>query len=280
MEHTAEVHPIDRLIKAVLKSSKYRHVCLPLIQHIGAHELQVRRNLKAAVKATKGKLHQIGGAYFENPIDYERAWHTLQESSAEDSDTLRRACQNLMALHVSTKERLPILETFYATTLADIGPIHTVLDLACGLNPLAIPWMPLDTPVVYDAYDIYTDMMAFLDKALPLLGVAGQAEPRDIIQTDNLPPTKVDLALLLKAIPCLEHIDVGYPTDRPIGLRLLEAINARYILVSFPVHSIGGIDKGMPETYSARFLASVAGKPWDIQCFEFSTELAFLVQKT
>ena len=274
-----KVHPTDRLVKAVLKSSKYRHVCAPLIRHIGAHELEVRRNLKAAVKATKGKLHQVGGAYFETPIDYERAWRELQESAATDSEALRRVCQSLMALHVSTKERLPILETFYTTTLADIGPIHTVLDLACGLNPLAIPWMPLDAPVTYYAYDIYTDMMAFLHKALPLLGVTGQADPRNIMQTDALSAQKVDLALLLKAIPCLEHVDVGYPTDRPIGLRLLEAVNAKYILVSFPVHSIGGIDKGMTETYSARFLASVAGKPWEIQRLEFSTELAFLVQK-
>jgi 16S rRNA (guanine(1405)-N(7))-methyltransferase len=133
--------------------------------------------------------------------------------------------------------------------------------------------------VTYYACDIYTDMMAFLQKALPLLGVEGRAEARDILQADNWPTRRVDLALLLKAIPCLEHVDVGYPADRPIGLRLLEAINARYILVSFPVHSIGGIDKGMTKTYSARFLASVVGKSWEIQRFDFSTELVFLVQK-
>lgn len=274
-----KVHPTDELVKAVLKSSKYRHVCAPFIRHIGAHELEVRRNLKAAVKATKGKLHQVGGAYFETPIDYDRAWRELQDGAAVGREALQQTCQAVMALHVSTKERLPILETFYTTTLADIGLVHTVLDLACGLNPLAIPWMPLDAPVTYYACDIYTDMMAFLQKALPLLGVEGRAEARDILQADNWPTRRVDLALLLKAIPCLEHVDVGYPADRPIGLRLLEAINARYILVSFPVHSIGGIDKGMTKTYSARFLASVVGKSWEIQRFDFSTELVFLVQK-
>jgi 16S rRNA (guanine(1405)-N(7))-methyltransferase len=270
-------HPTDKLVEAVQKSAKYKHICAPLIRRIGAHELGVRRNLKAAVKATKGKLHQVAGAYFETAIDYDRAWCDLRQSAAQSREALQRTCRALMALHVSTKERLHILETFYTTTLADVGPIHTVLDLACGLNPLAIPQMPLDSPVTYYAYDIYTDMMAFLQKALPLLGVAGQAEAQDIIQTPPL--HQVDLALLLKAIPCLAHVDIGAPADSPIGRRMLEAVNARYILVSFPVHSIGGVDKGMAETYSTRFLASVAGKPWEIQRFEFSTELAFLVRK-
>ena len=181
VEHTVKEHPIDKLVKAVQKSAKYQHICAPLIQRIGAHELDVRRNLKAAVKATKGKLHQVAGAYFETSIDYDRAWCDLQQSAAQNSADLQPTCQALMALHVSTNERLPILDSFYTTTLADVGPIHTVLDLACGLNPLAIPQMPLDTPVTYYAYDIYTDMMAFLHQALPLLGVAGQAEARDIV---------------------------------------------------------------------------------------------------
>ena len=48
-----------------------------------------------------------------------------------------------MGYHSSTRERLPILEQFYARALADIPPARVVLDLACGLNPLALAWMPL-----------------------------------------------------------------------------------------------------------------------------------------
>ena len=52
-------------------------------------------------------------------------------------------CLERMRGHASTQERLPILEEFFQTTLASIAPVESVLDLACGLNPLALPWMPL-----------------------------------------------------------------------------------------------------------------------------------------
>ena len=176
-----------------------------------------------------------------------------------------------MGLHASAKERLGILETFYRTTLDGIGPIHTIVDVACGLNPLAMPWMGLDENVVYYAYDVYTDLVDFVGAFMVLTGVRGHAKARDVIQT---PPTqRADVAFILKTLPCIEQV------DKSAGLRLLEALNARYLLVSFPAHSLGGRDKGMVQNYGARFVELVQDKPWWIRRFEFVTELAFLVDK-
>lgn len=36
----------------------------------------------------------------------------------------------MMRLHASTRERLPYLDAFYQQTLAPIGEIHSLLDLA------------------------------------------------------------------------------------------------------------------------------------------------------
>jgi 16S rRNA (guanine(1405)-N(7))-methyltransferase len=59
----------------------------------------------------------------------------------------------------------------------------------------------------------------------------------------------------------------------------LETIRADHLLVSFPVHSLGGRSKGMVENYEVRFRELVQDKPWSIQRFEFATELAFLVTR-
>ena len=67
-----------------------------------------------------------------------------------------------MSLHASTRERLPILDGFYSTVLAALPAPRRVLDIACGLNPLASSWMPLAPDVTYTAYDIYSDMMQFI----------------------------------------------------------------------------------------------------------------------
>jgi 16S rRNA (guanine(1405)-N(7))-methyltransferase len=261
---------IDVLVAAVCKSSKYRYVCEEVVRGVGERELAKGRRLKEAVKATKKKLHQVGGAYLEGGVNY-GAWLDDLRTAAGDEGDFRWACAETMRHHASTKERFSILDEFYATVLAGLPPIRSVLDLACGLNPLAIPWMGLPDGAVYYAYDIYEDMIEFLQVFMALTPVRGQAAACDVLGA--CPNLHVDLALLLKSIPCLEQI------DKSAGARLLDTIDADYLLVSFPVHSLGGRDKGMPANYEARFRELVAGKDWSIRRFEFATELAFLIDK-
>jgi 16S rRNA (guanine(1405)-N(7))-methyltransferase len=87
------------------------------------------------------------------------------------------------------------------------------------------------------------------------------------------PAQKVDVAFILKAIPCLEQV------NKAAGLRLLETINADHLVVSFPAHSLGGKQKGMLTNYEARFYQLVRHKPWSIQRFAFPGELVFLVTR-
>jgi len=267
-----EAHQLEQLIEAVLTSSKYKSASSDLVRYIGTQELAKGHNLKEAIKATKNKLHQVGGAYQDITPRY-TAWldKLRQASQAGNSNQLRDVCKWIMQYHSSTRERLPVLEQFYSTILAGLPPINSVIDVACGLHPLAIPWMPLAEPTTYYAYDMYQDMTDFLNECLPLLHVQGYAQACDVIH--HCPTQKVDLAFLLKAIPCLEQV------DKSAGLRLLETINADYLVVSFPTHSLGGNRKGMAANYEARFYELVDGKPWSIRRFLFPGELVFLIRK-
>lgn len=261
---------LAQLKTAVLASAKYRHVAPQLIITIGQAELDKGRSLKAAIKATKNKLHQVGGAYQDKPIDYERAARELRVASNLGEAAWTTAVTNLMQLHTSTRERLPILAEFYQATLADLPPIRRVIDIASGLNPLAVGWMPLSPTVEYVAYDIYDDMMQFLTVYFALAQIEGQGVTRDVI---HQPPTEpADLALLLKTLPVLEQV------DKTAVSRLLDALNARYLLISFPVHSLGGRRKGMPMHYSEQMDRWLDGRLWSVQRFDFDTELAFLVK--
>ena len=265
---------LQALVARVQKSDKYAQVCPELIERVGARELAIRRSLKEAIKATKAKLHQIGGAYLMSRppyADWLRELERLARPDEPPSDALRALCREMLAQHASTRERLGILERFFAETLAPIAPVASVADLACGLNPLAAPWMPLAVGARYAAYDIYGDLAAFLGRALPLLGLRGIAEARDVLQQP--PQEPVELALLLKSIPCLEQL------DKDAGRRLLTAIPARHILVSFPARSLGGHDKAMVANYEARFRELAAGEAWRIQRYAYESELAFLITK-
>ncbi|MCC6802298.1 MAG: 16S rRNA methyltransferase [Anaerolineae bacterium] len=260
--------PLDVLVDAIRSSARYGSITPELVRKLGAEELGKRPKLRDAVKSTKNRLHQVAGAYLSAPPPYE-SW--LARLEAAPLDARREGCRALMQTHASTRERLPILDDFYVTTLASIAPVRSVLDVACGLNPLAIPFMPLTDDAQYFACDIYTDLADFLNRAFPLLGVTGEAWASDVTQT--VPPQPVDLALVVKAIPCLQQI------DKSIGARLLDGLQAKHLLVSYPVHSLGGASKGMRANYDAQFRELVAGRGWSVERFDFSTELAFLVTK-
>ena len=268
---TTSANDLDALVAAVLGSSKYRAVSPDLVRAVGVRELAARPNLKAAIKATKNTLHQAGGAFLDAPIDYGRALARLREAAANGDEVLRAACRAVMALHTSTRERLPSLDDFYATTLAALPPPGRVLDVACGLNPLARPWWPLPPATELIAYDIYADQIAFLNDFFALAGVAGRAEVRDVV--GRPPDEPADLALILKTLPCLEAIDRRAPE------RLLDAIPAPRLLVSFPAQSLGGRRKGMAAHYEAQFRRLLDARGWAAQRFEFATELAYLVEK-
>lgn len=263
---------LELLVASVLSSAKYSRISPGLIREIGARELSIRRSFKDAVKETKNKLHQVGAVYLDRPVDYERAKAGLVRAfQSGDIESFQQVCRRLMGLHISTRERLGILDEFFQRTLAPLQPVRSIVDLACGLNPLAIPWMPLADSFTYYACDIFTDMIAFLQDYFALAGIAGMAEVRDVLHP--IPSQPAEVALLLKAIPCLEQV------DKDAGRRLVDEVQADHLLVSFPAHSLGGRKRGMPVNYAAHFEELVAGRNWKIQKFEFSTELAFLVSK-
>jgi 16S rRNA (guanine(1405)-N(7))-methyltransferase len=268
-----ESQQVDRLIEAVLASSKYKNIDVDFIRYVGMQELSSHRNLKEAIKSTKNKLHQVGGAYQTSAPRYSVWLDELKFAKRSGNEEhFLATCKWIMQNHSSTRERLPILEQFYGTIFANLPPINSVIDIACGLHPLAVPWMPLSGDVQYSAYDIYEDMIGFLKESLALMPVQGFAEVSDVIH--SCPTQKVDIAFILKAIPCLEQV------DKSAGLRLLETLNADHLVVSFPAQSLGGKNKGMTTNYESRFYTLVEHKPWSIQRFEFPGELVFLVSKS
>ena len=280
---------ITELITSVRSSAKYAAISEDMIRLLGLRELAARRNLKEAIKATKNKLHQVAGAYLEARLPYDDWLALLSAAATADrrpptadgallnsklrtqNSELAQACLTIMRHHASTRERLPILESFYATTLASLSPVRSVLDLACGLNPLALPWMPLAPDARYYACDIYADMIAFLNGFFAQAGIRGQARICNLAA--SAPDEQVDLALVLKALPPLDQ------QAKHAGRDLLRALNARHILVSFPAHSLGGRGKGMAENYEQRFRALADAEGWSIERFVFPTELAFLIRK-
>lgn len=262
---------LDDIIATILANPKYRTIDPGLVRQLAERELAQNRSPKEVVKQVRSKLHQVGAVYLDSKLDFSALTSQVDTLPGHDSDALKAFSRSAMQLHASTRERLPILETFYPTVLAGLGPIHSLADYACGLNPLTYPWLPLAPDAQIWAGDIFTDLAAFLNRYFLKAGWQGQAVVNNL--TSHIPTMPVQLGLLLKALPCLEQLDKNLPA------RLLAELPGDYLLVTFPAHSLSGRSKGMVRNYADRFEQQTAGKGWQIQRFEFPGELAFLVQR-
>lgn len=269
----ADKPQVNALLEQILSKSKYRAIHPGLIESLIRSELAKGRREKETLKAVTTRLHQVGAAYFQEKPNY-RVWSEQLKGLPTDirSDEMKSFCLEVMRSHNSTDERLPILKDFFDQTLASIAPVDSILDLACGLNPLALAWMPVTRELRYHGCDIFSDMTGFLNDFFRHANQDGTFAPCDLTEMKFTDKAKV--AFLLKTLPCLAQLEKG------INTHLLEKIPAEHLLISYPVRSLGGRAKGMGKTYELQFNELIAGKGWEIQRFEFSSELAFLVTKS
>ena len=266
----AETEKVEQIMAEVAKKPKYTGISAEIIQRIAALELQKRKTLKEAVKGTLAKLHQLGGAYLEQRPDFAQ-WSREITGLSEDlrAAEIKKFCLEKMRCHASTSERLSFIDKFYQTCLQSIAPIQSVLDLGCGIHPLALPWMPLAEDPMYLGMDIFKEMIDFDQRFLQQVRLRGRVLHADFL--GNLPRQHYQLALCLKIIPLIDQV------SQSITRTWLESIPAEHILVSFPTASLGGRGRGMTVHYRERFAQLTANSQWRVEAFQFPTELAYLL---
>jgi 16S rRNA (guanine(1405)-N(7))-methyltransferase len=264
---------IDATVAKLAGAKKYRDIGVSedTVRDILLTELARQPNEKAAIQSAKKKLHEVMALYLGDP-DYDRARCELEVAFASgDADVIKATCAEIMAIHDSTRERLPWLDSFYARIFAVTGVPHTVLDIACGLNPLAIPWMGLGDDARFYAYDIHQQRVDFLNVYFTLQGMAGGAFNRDILVQH--PTESGDVALLLKEIHRMEKRRKG------IVLPLLDALHVRWIVLSSPTKSRTG-RRTMRDTYRQQVHGMLADRAWAITELEFENELVYCAEKS
>jgi len=262
---------IDDLVAQVRTSRKYRHIAEETIRRVGTAELAKRRGFKAGVKATKRKLHQIYGAFDERP-PYDRLRAALESAYAtEEPAAIEAVCSEALTWHASTRERVPILDCFYRDIFAVTGRPNRLVDLACGLNPLTMPWMGLPAGATYHAFDIDRTLIGFINAYFSLAGLPPLAQTRDLLT--SVPTLPADVALLLKTAPTLEQQQAGSV------VQVIDTIGAPYVVVSYPVKSLGRREKGMIPTYDQQMEVILAQRRWRSERLLFETELVYVVLK-
>jgi len=236
----------EPIVDRVLRSARYRDVDRAMLDRLAAEELPKARNVDDAVKRVKRRLHQAVGAYRgAGATDILAAVRTTWDGDFTDH-VFRAACAEALRTHASTAERLPHLERFYAPIWELTGgPPRAVLDLGCGLGPLALPWMGLPSGATYHASDVDGRSLELAGEFLEHVGQPHAIHASDLV-ADGPPPVHADVALLLKLVPLLDRQNPSAST------RVLRALDGRYAVITFPSRSLGGGRRGMAATYRRR----------------------------
>lgn len=264
---------IEKLIEAVNSSRKYRDLELPeeLLRDLITVNTPNSKNLADLKTNFRKSLHNVIAPYLEN-IDYDTEVEALQTDSSNllEPDNLKSYCLKMMAKHASTKERIPHLEAFFDTIYEIIGTPHSILDLACALDPLCLPWIRLAPGASFKAYDINGPRVRYLQAFFALTYPNFQAIQQDILLTP--PEERADCAFFFKEAHRLEKRQPGSTRI------LLEGVKAKTVVLSLPAvdlkghHSLENFHRHLVEK-------ALEGTTWQQDLRQVGNELLFFIHK-
>lgn len=260
----------DEMVAGITGSKKYRPIGIPqeTILDLYNRELKKHGNPRQALEATREKLHHVTALYLGDP-DYAQAAEMLNEAAGDD-EQIKNLCQQVMQSHISTRERLPILSEFYHRLFSLTGKPETILDLACGLNPFALPWMDLPKSVRYYAFDLHQPRIALINRFFEVLGMEPLGCHVDVLV--NTPQIRADVAFLFKEAHRMEQRQKG------CSLPFWKKIDAKWLLVSLPTASMSG-RHSLVQKHRQLMADILEPVKWKMQEIMFENEIVFCIQK-
>lgn len=250
----------DRALEALIASPKYRGVYRGAVERV-YREMLRRYKPKEAEKAARAELHRITGAFL-TPGDLKKARALLDEAVSGDGNALTR----VLSLHASTRERLHDMAALYDRALPALGSPKTVLDLACGLNPLYLGSLGLAVRGV----ELQTDAANLVNHWAEALDWDVRVTPGDL--AEDVPLPEADATLVMKLLPLLDKQLPGG------GAALLERLQSKRALVTFPTRTLSGRNVGMKEHYEASFEKNLPFAARILDKFTVPGELCYILE--
>lgn len=261
---------LKNMVAKIKTSRKYRGTGIPdeTIEDVLKRELERHPKPADALHSAKAILHNIMAPYLGN-ADHSKAETAIEQAcGSNDAQKIRQTCLAILSEHDSTRERMPYLGDFYRQIQAVCPNLKIILDLACGLNPFAFPWMGLPPDTRYHAYDIHQPRVALINRTFEGIGLAQLAERRDILI--HPPEIQADAAFLFKEAHRMEKRRKGASRE------LVHALKARAIFISLPNRSLDG-RRDLRTRMDALFNQMVDGLPGARGSAEFAGETLYWI---
>lgn len=262
---------IERMAERVQSSRKYAAMNIPpeTVRDLIRQEIAVGKDPKTAEKSMREKLHQIIAPYLGDP-DYDLEEQRLALSAGQGDEAVKDWCMQMLAVHTSSRERIPQMEAFYREIFDRIGRPGSVLDVACAFNPFAFPWMGLPRETAYHAYDLHAPRVRLLNSFFRAYGMEPLAEVRDILL--DPPEVKADTAFFFKEAHRFESRRKGCNRNFWISLPV------QTIVVTLPAENLTGQHQ-MRDRQRSLVEKNIEGLGWSLEETEVGGEMIFIIRK-
>jgi 16S rRNA (guanine(1405)-N(7))-methyltransferase len=267
----ANEQEITRAIERLARAPKYSQIHIDTITDVVRREAPLAQSAADLERRARLRLHKVVAGYLVTGRPA-RLLRGLDEAIPAGPQAVSAWCRATLAAHVSSAERLPDLDCFYPAILSLTGPVSSVADLACALNPLTVPWLRQSTAAPYTGYDLNLSYVKICGEFLARTQTAATIQHRDVLVRPA--EIRADLALLLKTYHCIE--------DRAPGaaLRLVEQIPASAVAVSFPVRTMSGRLAHFTRRHTDQLTVLAARRRWELRRASLGQEDLVVIVKT
>jgi len=259
----------NEIADEILRSKKYADIDRAAVERISAETIPKYGKQKDIVKAVKKELHIIHESFFPDECHL-KAGTLLNSYTGSGVGADKDLAARLMALHASTKERLRQAVEIYGFISGYFGKDDDIVDLGCGFCPFALPFYN-ELPKSYLAYDISSATIKLLDRYFKLAGLPYSAEICDAAA--KTPGARGSVLLMLKLYPVLER------QKQSRAFEVMQALGCATSIISFPLKSASGREKGMEAFYATRFEKGLPAGFTVVKKEKFANEMFYVVSE-
>lgn len=260
---------VNELIEEIANSRKYASVSREVIER-ACTEASKKYKKKEVLSEAKKQLHIIYESFLTKNCQ-SIARKKIEEYSGEDIANDKTFSKELLSLHVSTKERLEYIDETYSFIAQYIDKDCVISDVGCGFSPLALPFLS-NKPAHYWAYEISQETVDLINLYFAKMHMENyRAEMLDAVNFSS--PGHSDLLLAFKLLPLLQQQKKG---------RAVEFLMESYFehaIVSFPIKSLSGKNKGMESFYSSFIESNLPPRISIIERKTINNELFYVLRK-
>lgn len=261
---------VAEIVSEISKSKKYSDVSLSVVERI-CHEMACKYSKKKEIlKAAKKELHIIHESFFATD-SHKDAVALIDQHQGETLLKDKAVSLQLMELHSSTKERVVFANDIYVFLQKHITPNTTLADIGCGFNPLSLPLLQIQ-PKCYSAFEINQRTIDMLNLYFNKINKDNyKAYMLDAVT--DVPDEKFDLIFLFKLLPVLQQQKKGR------AFEILNELKFKKAIISFPIKSLSGKEKGMEKFYSSFFESGLSPKFKIIEKNILGNELFYVIEE-